>query len=378
MTKRILAVEPKIFEFSSNEESRLRKTLEEIDSHTLHINLSSPSDIRMDDDGKLKAGGFRFTTLAMSQICQKLCPGLTKLAFTVSGLIADPDDEKDQKSVPLAVKIINDLTALRFDRISGRQLVRNTKTGLIEGMTGTGYQFLSNSEFFDRVTQAVEQSPKELVFHDARLIGRKLTVYFRNRRSILTTPGWDGKEYPDEFYEAFDLTNSETGECAMRTSPVFVLSNRDASALRGPKRRRLVHSGLSFTKNLVVALNKTINDTSVFRGLKDRIEELKSINLGFSNLSEEQHKQRISQFNNLLGQHKLTRLSADRVTRVALYRNAKKTGRPGAVFSELKKRTAYDLLISLMCESRQVSPTLKESVEKTAYELLIDRLHLPK
>lgn len=373
----LLAVEPDCLHFENNEERALELALEHADEHTVHMDLLSPSDIRLDETGKLRSGGFRFTTLALAQICQKLCPGLSKLAFTVSGMVRGPEDPPEIFSVPMASRIINELATIRFDFLRGRQLIRDTRTGLIEGLTGSGYQFLSNKEFYERVRDSIEQSPVKQKFHEAILVGRRLTLYYRHQKPVAElTTSWSTKS-PDAFYEGYDLTNSETGDCAVRTAPVLLMGNHDAVSLRGPRRRRLIHSGSKFARNLILSLQRTFTDRDVVRKLGYRLGELSDISLGFGQLKEEEHKNRFMKFVNVLGQHKLTRSCAERVMRVALYQNAKRHDRPGSIRTGLENRTHYDLLVALMCEARQVSPAIQETVERTAYNLLINRLHLP-
>ncbi len=368
------AVEPEVFRFCNEQD--LRRQLEEIDKHTVHFDLMSPADIQLDSAGRLRRGGFRLTTLAMAQLCQKLCPGLTKLAFTVSGNLRGPDDKPEYFSIATATKVINDIATLRFGYIDGKQLLRNAKTGIIEGITGAGYYFLSNIHFLEKVIDATQASDHEYIFHDAVMCGRKLTLYYRHKDPLLTID-------TDVFYSGFDLTNAETGECAVRISPIVLLIDETTPVcLRSFKAKRLVHSGKKFTNKLDnvlrVALNEDdrhiVENPRLIKGITD----LTTCGLGFGNLKEDAHEQRIKLFTEAITNHKLTSSIADHLIKATLYKRTNlNVYKPDFVLNAWAQKTRYDLLLSIMNQASKASFQTKENLEKLGLALILNKLNLP-
>ncbi len=374
-SKPALAVDPEIHRFDSNSQKALKAKLSEINNHTVCAPIEDPSDIKLDETGKTRRGGLRFSTLAISQLGQVLAPGLSKILFSVSGFNKDKGLDSSMYSLPVAVKLANDLFSLRFELLKDKFLVRNTKTATIDGITGSSYFYLANQEFYDKLNDAIADSPTRLRFDNAMICGRRLVVNYSKTDSLCKL---DNVEYRS----GYTFTNAETGDCSVKMNPslVGIEDDRYYTCLRAEKRRRLVHIGYSLDVKLLRAFDLMLSseDNPYKLNSDDHIKQtllpnLLSTNLKLGDLKAADHKTRINRMVSILRLLGLTQRLARRIVYLTVYRSKKESldfSSANLRMNDWGDRTVYDLFITLLREGEKLPVPIKEAVEIIAFKIL--------
>ncbi len=385
--QRSLCIDPSAKNFSAREEGEVARFLDLIDKSTVSAPISDLGDIWLADDAKTRKNGLRFTSLAMLQYCNILCPGLSKVVFTVSGKHGSTHKYKvDDQSLSMAVAIVNSLAKLRFDKIKGKYLVRNTKLGSVDGVIGSSYFLLPNLNFFEIVSSTLREYHNDQVFGGAVVSGRKLSLIYHEQRPFLSIPTDMGN---DNFHFGFSFINSETGDSAVRLAPIIVLRTADSDmrfCLSVKKRFRLVHMGKALDKKLATCLNQLLTNRDRFYVDRDKtsklIEDLVEIPLGFGSLTESEHTKRMSKFVSNLRFADLTKSFAQRVMNVSVYKSRRdamsSNGMVHLRLNNWSNRTRYDLLVALLTESSMAYPKIQDIAEIVGYQLIHDQLDLPE
>lgn len=353
--------------FTALEQAELREAVEVIDKNTTILPVDVPRQLEIDDEGFLPEG-YRFTTVAFRQLCQALVVGLNNLLGDVSGRRRRPGSEESEYSAVTAIAIYNRLLRLRFNRILGRQLVRNTVDRTIDGLVGPKFRYLSNMDFLDKVSEDVAE---EVKFHRGYLYGRHLATRFIHKDRLTVTRG----KTTHVFAPGQHFANSEIGNASVRAAPMLCLGNGPAAL--GPWFMRLPHQGRDFNRNLAKlcgSLAQNVPSKAVFE------EWLSSLDKQFLIQGEPdgevllQTRARLTQ---RLTERKLTQQLAQRAVAVAFFGanlaavNGIEEFAGNALV--LGERTAYDILIALMELPVKMPLALRERIEQLAYGVLSGR-----
>src|SRR5260221_14634564 len=110
-----LAVSPKMYKFDPQQERSMLSFLEDRDRATLVLPIGSPNDLILTPDN-VTARGYRYTHLALNQLCRLMCTGLAQLLPDVAGVWRKLTDDSRDFSSSIALDIFNKLVRLRFER----------------------------------------------------------------------------------------------------------------------------------------------------------------------------------------------------------------------------------------------------------------------
>jgi hypothetical protein len=215
---------------------RLAEDLASASSATLVSEPMGPAELTMASDGTLP-GGYRFTQQGLSQVCSELAPGLFRLILDLSGELRRPDEAHECYSAIEAIALYNSLLRRRFhqkvlDRV---RLVKNARALTIDGIVGLKHVLLDNADFFRRVNRNDVISKGRLVFVQATLTNRRLSLRYASPKRLCVDP--DGTAWHPGSW----LCNSEVGrESPASGSPLLYVHGPGLFALGRPVRGRRV------------------------------------------------------------------------------------------------------------------------------------------
>lgn len=377
-----VAIDPEVAVFSSTQEKLMSKRVQDIHDHTVTYQIEDPTDLRLDETGCTKRGGYRFTVLALSQLCHYLCPGLSKTIFGLSTYQKKQDYDRKHYSVPLSTKLLNDLIDLRFDFLGNKFLITNTKTKVIEGVTSSAYLHLSNLSFLEHIQSIIPDCKYPCIFDSASIAGRRFILNYHRQPLLYQTES-------ESYYAGYTFINSETGDSSVRQLPTLVMFDNDKNrydCFRATPRGRIVHTGSKFNKRISKQLTGLISETLVGRDLlNDRdipscLINLQNKSLGFGKLSEPQHHAKLKELiHKLMADGIKYRPIAKRISYLTIYKarsDIVNTSRANLGLNDWHKRTTYDLFINLLKESNNLTFSIKAGLQLAAFRLLTGKLQL--
>lgn len=249
--------------YGPDEEPRLRADLERTAAHTDVVDIEGVEDVRMDLRGNVR-GGLRYTQIALKQLLAGLCPGaytvVTRLALgrvVESGEGLSPD-------LAAAAGVFNTVVASRIGALADQvRLLHNLADRTLDGTLGPRYILLGNDEFLDRLREALADE-QSVVFEGASLHGRRLVARYRS-----TVPVFDGElaGRRETFFQGWHLSNSEVGGEASAYLAVTLARDGGGSALKKLKGCWVRHLGKFHVK-----LSRAIAAATAFRFDRTRLE----------------------------------------------------------------------------------------------------------
>lgn len=386
----IIAVPPTCIRFSDVKGSpglpELTERLEAQDS-TEPVEIRQPEDVFLSSEGRVQRV-FQFTTIGLSQLCSSLAPGLAHYVADVAGLRARETDRGSPElfSPMTAIKAVNAAIRLRFhDRLMGHGLIVDGRNRRVEGVVGPRYRFFSNLELLGVCNEFVARLDPPARFYEAALAGRRLLLRYKSPRPLfsLDTPH-DRKE---PFYQGWHFSNSEIGDCSVRTA--FVLVRQWARAMAIRHTGRVVHiKGDNFGPKLDVLFRefRQISEEESTTDFAERLIALRQEFLGFGGNNKE-HGKRLQAIVTRLSRGRFSKQDAKKAVGYALTNGSYRTERLAAgkrvdlldpdLFGAFRRRTAFDLYNALTLCSRKNLPEQQEIAEELAYRLLTDQFKLP-
>lgn len=363
----VLAVDPVTFTYDRFHEQQLAARLAEVDRRTVVSPVTRPEEVSLTGGGCTEAGGLRYTTVALTQLCHLLAPGLSQLVFDV----AEPTLR--DSSQRLAIDYVNRLILLRFDRVRNRQLVRNAQAGTIDGIVGPKYRYLSNLEFHRQASAARTELPKR--FQEALLYGRDLVMRYLQpeRRLVVIAHGTAAGYTPGLHY-----VNSEIGHASVRAAPLLCRED-SGETCTGPFTGRLSHAGRDFDRKLgelTHSVEDRIEKSEVYRAkLRGLMEQ--SLGLGGADVKLERRAR--EQIVEKLRSRGVSVSLAEAVLRRGLVYGANGEEANEILLDQqkviLQRRTAYDVFGALTHEARPLHIHAREAAEQVAYALLMGKFH---
>lgn len=367
-----LTITPDSYHFDEKEVPELHKMLGVIDRHTLVTPVGGDADLSLNSEGKTH-NGYTYADVALIQLCGVVAPGLTQLVMDLSGQWRKPGEDARMFSSEHAIATLNKTLRLRFDhKLSGLQLVRNTLTKTIDGIVGSKYRYLANSDFLSRVDQ--ECGSRNLKFYEACLYGRQFIVRYLNKTTI--------KFYviaEENYNYGYHFANSEIGGKSVRASSLLARESTGDCALcpfTAGTGGRVVHSGKDFEKRLHALMGQITQRLPPYDTIEKFGFYLKAKSLGLGNENHEKNVRRLMQ---ILTRRKLTQNFARRVVSSAASKGRGDEDQTIDVLPvdrrlALASRDGYDLFIALIREARKLPIDQREIAEQVAYALLAGKI----
>ena len=368
-----LTVDPAIRYFSPDQEEEFVDHVREVDSRTTTVPIEEPEDIELGDDGLCRRDGFALSTLAFTQLCGCVASGLSTLAEDLAGMRLRRD-RAAVSSIATACRIVNTCVDLRF-RVEkgpyGRLMIRDTETNVIDGIVGPGYRYLPHCELYEGVREMLSALEPPAFFAGAQIIGRHLSLCMLNKQPLFTT------KTGEEFYAGYYFANSEAGECSVGAASLLGLGGANERCIGGfTGMGKLSHSGKSFRKKLGNLLAGVLVDpaqAATLGACAGRLLDKPLAIVDENRIDKAKREQLVGQ----LHARGLARPVAKDVVRWALFAGAGGTSLPTHTRpQDVAGRTAFDVFVALMRRSTALHPNLRESLEQTAYHLLLGKFKL--
>lgn len=357
-----IALVPDYKVFSSAQVSKLEAELESIDNFTTIETVNSPSDIQLGTNFLTLSGKNQLTTVALTQLCGALCPGLNKVVSDVAGL-GQLFPEKAVKP-SLALELYNKVASFRFEQLQDKSVVYNLKHKRIDGIIGAGYRTLSNKTLFEITQDAI--SDTSAVFHEGILFGRTLILSYRFDKPFT--------DKPDTYYGGFYFTNSEVGDCSVRIASLVMNIKTNEKAIRTHRKGRMVHIGRNFATRVRKSIFEAANKPWSEEYFKSRMQSLPSISLGLTG-SEKEDEDKINNLITILARRGLSAQIAERVMFNVLYQGNKSQDN-SMTEPSWSKKTVYDLFLSLIRDAKNRTLSTRETLERAAYDILAGSVKL--
>jgi len=360
-------VYPAPLDFQPNQAREFYQYVMDLNDRTHLLPIMEPKDIRLDSDGCItcERTKYRLSIQAFTELCSRLSPGLATLAKDISGVRRREGSIDEVVSPKVAAEIINACAELRFrmkDGIFSRQLILDTKTKVVDGIVGPKYRYLAHCDLYEAVDQMMGGSEIPVYFAYARLIGRRLAMYYQMRGVQLSLSNghtWSGGYY---------FANSEAGECGVHSSELLINAQTGLRVL-GPM-QQLAHSGKGFLVKLTHVLNEVFARGAELPEKRQGGEKLLDTHLQVFDAAGRVDKTiRKTLEHSLMGQNLAKKYAAD-VIRGAIYAGGTSSIPLSASRHDINNRTHYDVFLRLAYEAEQWNLSTRESMERIAFLLL--------
>jgi hypothetical protein len=320
--------------------------------------LRSPEDLLLDPAGRVQHK-YRLTTLALSQLCQLLSPGLSTL---LSDIADSRHNASAATSQEVAIRILNAVVRLRYnDRLAGKSLVIDRHNERADSF-------------------AAELQPVAAPFYEASVIGRRLTVRYLSPQAVFDLGG-------DAFFLGWQFANSETGNCAVHVGYLLVRALGRTCSLRETYsiRHRYPVEHLEMRVRQARAELEACARQELPKLHKCAVESQQKL-LGLSGSSHSTHGRfRRFMFRIRNGKKLPLRVAERALQRTITHGSSTSSAEALAALENTplanpeeiaRSRTVYDLYNSLTYVARELTPPIEEATELLAHRLLTGRFRL--
>lgn len=327
------------------------------------------AQLRMSADGKLTESGYRFNPIGFDAVSRVLCAGLTALFNDLSGenYLGSINEERPA-SLAAAAGIYNAAMHVRFNALRERTLLVDHQEQSIDGFLGIEYRYLDNSAFFNLVTQHLFDVQPTAEFSRAEIIGRELRLFFidpQTRRQDI---------HPDpahSFAAGWYFSNREDAGNAIRAAHCVYTKFGPAISPSSAK-TKVVHAGADLVGRTAVLVSRVASSCVDMELVATRVRALLQLPLGFTDVRSEFDATQ-KKWAAYLTQFKVKSDIAKVISKNAALVGADLAPRdPVEAYtrSGLSSRTGYDLLCSVLRQSRTEYATYRDSLQSLAMQLL--------
>jgi hypothetical protein len=373
-----LSISPVTTRYGMHQEDQLVKQLEDLDRHSSMIEVAAPQDVLLDPKGRVSYGSlkFRYTHLALSQLCNHLGGNIFGFIRELSGAHRTIDEERSDYSFDEALNLLNKIINLRFTtRLAGKKLLRNVSTLTIDGIMGGHYQWLPNIRMYELTKAAATDHHLGPEFYESVLYGRWLLMRYACHKPYFSFPVI-GRDAPDRFYAGFHFSNDEVGQASIRGAAMLLRQKgRTSSITEFKPTERIKHLGDTLEAKVTAMIGdafKRLEEPEVYA---EKLQKLSNVSLGLNHKDVKADlKVRDNIVRRLLRKEMpkdLARKFVDSAMGQGSYDDHKVDAldNPG-------DRTVYDLYNSIGREARSLSVRHREAAEQIAYSLMMGNLSL--
>lgn len=364
-----------VAETDSQAEAKFVGTLEKYHKRTTSIVLTRPEDAYFDAKARMQ-GRYQLSSLALSNLCSRLLPGLAQTINNLAGSNINSDEELalSQLHDPvLALRWINDTIKLRFDKIKGYSLVIDTELRRVEGLVGRKYAFLPNLTLYQRAKEFISKAGRPAVFNEAALMGRRLMLRFKENDLLFDV------NKSEQFYGGYHFANSETGDCSIKASSIIVRQLGDTKAVSEfADGSKVAHvKGKAFEQKFDELLDRVrIRTTEQITAHETNMYRLVQTNLGLG-VDETAHAKRVRQLEQLLQRKGVQADVSQSVIKHVLVQGSQLTTAIQAHKKPMQlyaTRTYLDLYNALTTRAKTLPLDEQEVLEQLAYKLLTGKI----
>lgn len=333
------------------------------------VPVADEAQLLLSVDGCLVESGYRFNTIGFDAVCRALCGGLAALFNDLSGEnYRGTLNDMRPANLATAINIYNAALRVRFDSLRERNLLVDHQECSIDGFLGLDHRFLDNSTFFNLVASTLFEACPAAEFSRAEIVGRELRFFFVDPATKTE------KLHPDRqhvFAAGWYFSNREDAGNAIRAARCIFTKFGPAVAPASAK-TKVVHAGSDLLGRTSVLISNAIATPVDMATVKQCVQNLLRTPLGFTDVkSEFEIAQR--KWVECLGRYGIRADLAKTISKNAAIVGADLQPRdPFEAYTRygLSARTGYDLLCSILRQSRQEYATYRDLLQSVAMRLL--------
>lgn len=384
-TRLTISVRPERERFGPEGQRKLQAYLRKQRADTKSTDVSAKSELLLTERGTvqpLRDREYRYTTPALSKVCQMACSSLFPVIDDVSGQSRKLEESTSAYSLQQAVDIFNAVIELRFaTRFQGQvKLLWNRGTRRIEGAAGLRYSHLENHQLLELAQSAASAATTALDFHEAAVDGRRLLLRFVQPNPLFKVRVGDDSE---PYFGGIHFVNSEiAGECSVRAAVLLVRGGHGTSALGSYVNEgsggRVVHTGRDFQERVQTLMQNVLAQFEKLDAKRKSLQRLVRTPLGLTTTDDKNN--RVRAVKRAVQRAGLKPGLAQRAVESMMYFGSNPPGRRKPVGyvgkKALSERTAYDLYNSLTREALLLPAEARESAEQAAFQILTNKVQL--
>ena len=333
------------------------------------VPLADEAQILLSVDGRLAESGYRFNSIGFDAVSRTLCSGLTALFNDLSGEnYHGAVNENRPISLPAAVGIYNAAVRVRFDSLRERNLLVNHQECAVDGFLGLAHRFLDNSAFLNLVASTLATAAPTAEFSRAEIVGRELRLFFIDPTSRTEMLHADDSH---AFAAGWYFSNREDAGNAIRAARCIFTKFGPAVASSSTK-TKVVHAGSDLLGRTAVLISNVASTPIDMTAVAQCVKNLLQTPLGFTAVKSEFEVVQ-QKWVNYLGRFGIRADLARTISKNAAIVGADLHPRdPFEAYtrSGLSSRTGYDLLCSILRQSRQEYATYRDLLQSVAMRWL--------
>lgn len=358
------------FQFSSAQMEDCRNFLATRTAHTECVPIVDEAQLLMSTAGCLAENGYRFNAIGFEALARTLSGGLSSMFNELSGEAYRGAFREDKPvNLPAAVSVYNTTMQVRFDSLRERTLLVNHNEKSIDGFLGLDHRMLDNTAFFDLIQREMAEKQPQAEFSRAEIIGRELRVYYldpQTRRDNI---------HPDPrhtFAAGWYFSNREDSGHAIRAA-VCVFTKFGAAIEPPHKYSKVIHMGYDLAGRTAVIVGRTAATEIDMDDVAAYVKNLRATPLNFS-ADRKQFESALRHWAGYISKFKVRHEIARAIAKNAAMVGSDIEPRDAIeVYTDtvLKARNAYDLLCSILKQSRQEYATYRDLLQSMAMRMLM-------
>ena len=357
-------------QFSSTQLDDCRNFLATRSANTECVPVVDESQLLMNSAGQLAESGYRFNAIGFEALARVLSGGLGAIFNELSGEAYRGVVREDRPTnLAAAVGIYNTTMHVRFESLRERTLLVNHQEKSVDGFLGLDHRMLDNMVFFDIVQRELAEKQPQAVFLRAELIGRELRLFYIDP----TTKRTDIHPNPKHSFAAgwYFANREESGYAVRGSSCLFTrLGVAIAPASQAAK---LVHMGADLTGRTGVMVGNVASKTIDMEAVARQMQNLLSTSLDFSDNTVD-FDAAIKHWSEYVTKFKIRRDLGKQIAKnAALVGSDLEPRDPIEVYTKagLSGRNAYDLVCSILRQSRSEYATYRDLLQGLAMRMLL-------
>lgn len=356
--------------FSSAQMEDCRNFLANRTAHTECVPVVDEAQLLMNSTGRLVETDYRFNAIGFDALARVLSGGLSAIFNELSGETTRGTLKEERPfDLAAAVSIYNTTLQIRFEAVREKTLLINHHEKAVEGFLGLDHRMLDNTVFFDTVQREMADKQPQAEFSRAEVIGRELRIYYIDPQSRRTDIHPDPRH---AFASGWYFANREDAGNAIKAA-VCIFTKFGAAVEPATKGSKIVHTGSDLLGRTAVLVSRAAAKTVDMGKLAKQIRDMLATPLKFSDNRTE--------FENMVRHwaYYISRFKVRYELARVISRHAALTGSdidprdPIELYTKtaLESRTAYDLLCSILRQSRQEYATYRDLLQGMAMRLLM-------
>lgn len=357
--------------FQSHQADECRAFLATRAEHTECVPIVDESQLIMRGDGRLADTGYRFNPIGFEALSRALSIGLASMFNELSGEVSRrlPDLDNRENDIAAAVSIYNTTLRVRFEALRERTLLVNHQEQAIEGFLGLDHRMLSNTDFFDIVTDALQDKQTSAKFYRAEVTGRELRLYFIDAKSRREDLHHDPRH---TFAAGWYFSNREDVGQAIKGA-LCVYTKFGVAFEPLSSKTKVVHAGADLVGRTTSLAANVASRNIDMETLGAQIKKLLCTSLNFSDKKTE-HEKAMRHWVNYLSRFKIKSDIANTIVRNAMVVGSDLQPRELLeTYSKpvLVSRNAYDLACSVLRAAKQEYAANRDLLHGTAMRMLV-------